>query len=113
MQFKILGVGAEVGREFTTTNGLGLPRISLFPLRTDNKAWMNTLVRLNGQDVTLSLFSNPSITDFGIKIKEESCYNQLVALFQQSSRNLNVPLESAFVGGTQSRLSLLGEIFWL
>lgn len=113
MQFKILGVGAEVGREFTTTNGLGLPRISLFPLRTDNKAWMNTLVRMNGQDVTLSLFSNPSITDFGIKIKEESCYNQLVTLFQQSSRNLNVPLESAFVGGTQSRLSLLGEIFWL
>ena len=114
MNFKIIGVGAEVGSNFVDhTSALG-KSINLFPLRVDNKSWLNHTVTMNGQRENFNLFQNSAINSFGIKVKDSQCMNKLAAMFRSTQRTLVVPLENSnHNGGHHSKLSLLGEIFLL
>jgi len=91
------------------------PRFRLFPLKTDNTGWLNhTFAGANGQGVSLSIFNAADITDGGLRVRDENCFDRLASVFRSSISNLIVPLGRVTAEHPRgfTRLSLFGEIFF-
>jgi len=100
--FKIVGLGPIVEAE---------RRIKLLPLRVDNTAWLDSDNRVDNTDVRFSLYpTTSSITDSGLRIKSDECYDRLVGMIRQSSDSLQVPVLDK--NGQRTKVGLFGEIFW-
>ena len=103
---KVFGLGFD--EKFTGSN-----RIRIYPLRADNKFWINHQFITQGQrKISMSVHSREGVLEEGFRVKEQTCFDRLSQLFQSSTSNLRVPLSKiTAVGATVPRASLFGEIF--
>ena len=69
-------------------------KFNLYPRESDNSGWLSNVVLENDVPTKISMYQSDKITDKGIKIKDLTCFNQLVALFQASKRDELIYLKS-------------------
>ena len=75
-------------------------KFSLYPR---NETWLNTGVTIDNTTVNLSIFYSNEYFDFGLQVKEFSCWEKLVS-YAKLSRN-------TFVNISNSNVSFIGGLF--
>lgn len=105
---KLIGLG------FPVNPIKGLQKFDLFPLRSDNTAWLNREITIDGKTVAFSLYQSPTIMDAGLRLRTPECFDKLSALFRSSASSLSVPVASDLTsaGPFKTKIELFGEIFW-
>jgi len=111
MRFKIAGI--TIPKE----QSVQFRKFDLHPLRQDNVAWLNNIVKLNGSSVQFSLYQSRLIRDAGFHLRDADCFDRLAELFNASVANLEVPVTSEPIAPLKAedlkeRISFIGEIFW-
>ena len=104
-----------IGLVFPRDKTSSLAKFELSPLRQDNRAWLDSRVRMNDTMVSFSLYHSQLIRDAGFRLRDAACFERLSALFRSSKDNLAVPVTSEVGilrdGQIKNRINLFGEIF--
>lgn len=58
----------------------------LFPRKIDNTAWMNNVVKIDGERFNITLHSGET-DDYGIEVKDKKCFKELNELLKDSGRD--------------------------
>jgi len=86
-------------------------KYSLYPRSVESSKWLNHTIWVNDKFVNYSLYFSEEITDYGIRVLDQTCFKDLVTLFQASKYNHEVMLvEDLTYKFSASNVTFLGDI---
>lgn len=102
-EYSIFGMSRIVGME---SNDSEPNRFLLFPRSLDNSTYFNSAIIVNGEYKHLMLYYNEKFSDFGIRVTNLKCYQQLINSFARSMLNIIALVEN----DSKRNVILFGEI---
>jgi hypothetical protein len=83
-------------------------KFRLLPRKLDNSQWQQDLDVEDGKHI--SLYYSDKYNDYGLKVKEKSCFEELVSLLNLSTRNELVHLESD--SAAKPTAHVIADLMW-
>lgn len=84
-------------------------KYKLIPRKIDNSAWSKDFKMVDGKEKYYSLYHKEDINDFGIRVIDNKCFQELVDLLKTSKRKEKIYIES---DKPEQTAVIIGNIFY-
>ncbi|CAF0784631.1 unnamed protein product [Brachionus calyciflorus] len=91
-----------------------IDKISLYPRTLGISNWLNTTLWSNDRFVTFSLYESDSIMDYGIKITQKNCFDNLIEFYKLSNFTTSINLiKNDMYKFKKDTIQIIGGVFFI